>query len=74
MVDSSPARRFPTPWTVHNSDGSYWLQDAEGKKFAFCYFQDRSWIGTGGNERLSRDEARRLVSNFAKLPALLGRK
>jgi hypothetical protein len=56
---------FPPPWSVHHSDDAYWVQDANGRKFGFVYFDDRPVIGTG-------QEARRLVSNFAKLPELLG--
>lgn len=64
-------RRFPEPWSVHHGDGSYWVQDANGRKFGFVYFVDRDFIGSGAESRQTRDEARRLASNFARLPALL---
>lgn len=64
-------RRFPPPWTVHSGEGSFWVEDAEGKRFAYCYVRDRTFIGSGNESHLTRDEARRLVSNFAKLPTLL---
>jgi hypothetical protein len=59
---------------VHHNESSYWVQDANGRKFGFVYFDDRPVIGSGQEARQTRDEARRLASNFAKLPALLARK
>jgi hypothetical protein len=66
-------RRFPPPWTVHQGDDSFWVEDANGRRFGFCYFRDREIAGTGQEAWQSRDEAWRLVSNFAKLPELLSR-
>ncbi len=66
-----PARRFPPPWSVHHNDDSYWVQDADGSRFGFVYFRDRAIVGTDNSARLTRDEARRLVTNFAKLPDLM---
>lgn len=64
--------RFPTPWTVQtNGEGSYWVQAANGRRFGFCYFRDTTFTGSGNETHLTRDEARRLASNFARLPALL---
>lgn len=42
-------------------------------KFGFTYFRDTPVVGSDASVRVTRDEARRLVSNFAKLPGLLGR-
>jgi hypothetical protein len=65
-------RRFPLPWSVHHNDDSYWVQDATGTRFGYTYFSDSQLTGTGG--KMSRDEARRIVTNFANVPALLARK
>ncbi len=62
---------FPTPWSVRNNEDAYWVEDANGRRFGFTYFRDRQVIGTGGEAFLTRDEARRLASNIARLPALL---
>jgi hypothetical protein len=62
---------FPPPWTVHSGEDAYWVEDANGRRFAFCYFRDRAVIGTGGEAWLERDQARRIASNIAKLPDLL---
>jgi hypothetical protein len=64
---------FPTPWTVHHNDDAYWVESANGRKFGYVYFRDHEIIGTSNDAYQTRDEARRLVSNFAKLPDLLGR-
>ena len=65
-----PPRRFPISWTVHHNADAYWVEDATGARFAFCYFRDVHSIGSGQSD-LSRDAARRLASNIAKLPELI---
>lgn len=72
MGSPTPPRRFPPPWTVHRGEGSYWVEDAAGRRFGFVYFTARALIGTGGEAYQTEDEARRLVTGFAKLPSLLG--
>jgi hypothetical protein len=71
---SSAPRRFPKPWCVRFSDSAFWVEDAEGKRFAYTYFRsEHEAIGSGYGMLLTKDEARRLVKNIAKLPELLGR-
>lgn len=65
---------FPPPWTIHNNEDAYWVEDALGHRFGFVYYRDQPLVGTDRSVRVMKDEARRLVSNFAKLPELLGRK
>lgn len=64
---------FPTPWTVHHNDDAWWIEAANGKRFAFTYVRDPPITGTGQESYHTHDEARRLTVNFAKLPKLLGR-
>ena len=56
-------RRFPPPWTVERLPGGFKVIDANGQSLAYFY----------AARVLTSDEARRLASNFAKLPELLGR-
>lgn len=66
------ARRFPTPWTVHSSRDAFWVEDATGKRFGFCYVKARP-DQPESDSLLSADEARRLVANIARLPDLLAK-
>ena len=64
------AKRFPPPWTVQHNNDAYWVEDATGQKFAFCYYKDAASIGSG-RSYLTRDQARRIASNIAKLPEMI---
>jgi hypothetical protein len=62
--------RLPLPWSVHNNESSYWVEDASGRRFAFVYYRDQQMIGTV-SDGMSRDLARRITANVARLPDLL---
>jgi hypothetical protein len=47
------------------------VKDHEGKSLAYVYFEGQLDHRSASN-MLSRDEARRIATNIAKLPALLG--
>jgi len=66
----TPARRFPPPWQVEEITESFRVSDATGPALAYIDFEDEPGRRMT-MKRLTRDEARRLAVNIAKLPELL---
>jgi hypothetical protein len=65
-----PARRFPPPWTVEEQDACFVVVDHSGQKLAYIYFEEEAGRRSPA-KLLTKDEARRIAVNMAKLPQLL---
>jgi hypothetical protein len=64
------ARRFPPPWSIVENPESFVTTDATGQALVYLYFEDEPGRRMT-MKRLTRDEARRIAVNVARLPELL---
>jgi len=65
---SSLPRHFPPPWSVKALPACFLVEYGDGHAIAHVHFEDES-----GRRSMfvTRDEARRIAANFAKLRELL---
>jgi hypothetical protein len=68
--NAMPDRRFPPPWSFDEANNAcYIVRHHNGFVVAYVYFEDES--GRRATAKLmTRDEARRIAANIAKLPEL----
>jgi hypothetical protein len=59
-------RRFPSPWSVEELEACFVVRDHSGQALAYVYFEDEPGRRSAA-KLLSKDEARRIAANIAKL-------
>jgi hypothetical protein len=65
-------RRFPPPWRADKIPGGYVVRDANGQALVYVYSRDDDAEALQAKV-LTKDEARRIAINVARLPQLLGK-
>jgi hypothetical protein len=72
-LDGGPdltASHFTSPWTVQELEACFVVIDSSGQKLAFVYHQDEP-SRRAAAKLPSKDQARQIAANIAKLPELL---
>ena len=64
-------RRFPPPWRADKIPGGYVVRDANGQALVYVYSRDNDAEALQARV-LTKDGARRIAINEARLPQLLG--
>jgi hypothetical protein len=70
LVMTKHLRRFPPPWDIEEYDRSCFIvRDNNRQALAYVYFEEEAGRRNAAG-LLTRDEARRIAANIAKLPGL----
>ena len=65
-------RRFPPPWSIEElNEACFVVRDTNGQQLAYVYFEEEPGRRSAA-KLLTKDEARRIAANIAKLPELGG--
>ena len=64
------SRRFTPPWDIDDNGACFIIRDSNGQALNYVYYENEPGRRTAAG-LLTRDEARRIAINIAKLPELL---
>jgi hypothetical protein len=67
---SNPRMPFPPPWSIEELDACFVVKDRDGQALAYAYFEEEPGRRAAA-KLLTKDEARRIAANIAKLPELV---
>lgn len=60
--------RFPPPWTAEETEACFIVRNHNGQALAYVYFEEEPGRRAAA-KLLTRDDARRIAANIAKIPA-----
>ena len=66
------APRFPPPWPAELTPNCFIVRDADEQQLAYVYYENQPGRRSAA-KLLTKDEARRIAANIAKLPNLVGK-